>query len=812
MLQQAVNRQRAVVVSAGPVQLGQISMGAGDIGVTNRYLTRAGRPWLPVSGEFHFSRYPRELWEEELLKIKAGGVTAVASYLFWLHHEEAEGAISFAGNLDVRHFVELCARHGLDFVARIGPWVHAEARNGGLPDWVLANCVPRSDDPTYLARVRGWYSAVAQQLHGLDHASGGPIISIQIDNEYHGGAGHLGTLKRLAVEAGLEAPLWTATAWGGVRLPGDELLPLYGGYPEAFWFGAEEDWHDSCRIHFIFSHDRDDPGIGADLRGDTEQGALPDPDRHPFLTCELGGGMGAAYHRRPVVDPHDVAALALTELGSGVNWLGYYLYHGGTNPIGRLSTFQESHATGYPNDMPVLTYDFQAPLGEYGQYRRHYHELRRLHLMLADFGDLLAPMPMTLPDTQSDGLYDRDTLRWAVRSDGSTGFLFVNNHQPHEQLPAHHGVRFELELAGASIMLPSAPVRIPTGAYFCWPVNLPVADLQLAYATAQPICLIEGDRGPVLVLAEVDGIVAELAFAAETVADVVAPSGERADVGAAVALRGLRPGSDCLVTLHSSGGTEVGVLVLDAAAGRRLYRGEAWGRPRLVLSADGVVFDGDTVRLHTDPDADPAEISFSVYPAPDTPPVVAGAEVRVSDDGVFTRYTVVASQPAAARTLPFERLRGPGPVREIPTATYGGWARDRASAPTDEDFDRAAVYLLDVPAELLSTADEVLLRLDWVGDVARAYRGNRLVADTFYRGEPWELSLTRLGPGPLELRLLPLRPDAPVYLPPSARPVVDPSGHHGERGAAVIELRHAAAVRTRTFVVTVTGKRAESPL
>lgn len=113
------------------------------IEVTSRWLTRGGRPWFPVSGEFHYSRYPAGEWEEELLKMKAGGVTAVASYLIWIHHEEIEGRVRFDGDRDLRRFAELCARHDLDFIPRVGPWSHAEVRNGGLPDWVLArDCAP----------------------------------------------------------------------------------------------------------------------------------------------------------------------------------------------------------------------------------------------------------------------------------------------------------------------------------------------------------------------------------------------------------------------------------------------------------------------------------------------------------------------------------------------------------------------------------------------------------------------------------------------------------------------------------------------
>ncbi|MBK3631091.1 beta-galactosidase, partial [Streptomyces sp. MBT49] len=548
--------------------------------VTGRWLTRGGRPWFPVSGEFHYSRHPARHWEEELLKMKAGGITAVASYVIWIHHEETEGRIRFDGDRDLRRFARLCARHGLDFVPRIGPWSHAEVRNGGLPDWVLARtAATRTDDPAYLAAVWPWFEAIGRQLAGLERASGGPVVAIQIENELYDRPGHLSTLKRLAQEAGLSAPLWTSTAWGGVRLPGDELLPLFGGYSEAFWTEADGGWPDTCRKHFFFTHQRDDEGIGADLRPTATGGARPRSyeDRFPWATCELGGGMAVAYHRRPRVDAADVGALGLTKIGCGSVWQGYYMFHGGTNPTGELTTLQESHATGYPNDLPVLTYDFQAPLGEHGQYRPSYDELRLQHLLLADFGELIAPMRSVLPDDRPRDQHDRDTLRWAVRADGrGSGFLFVTNHQPHEPLPDHPDTTFTVAFPDAPpLTLPSTPVTVPEGAYFCWPLRLDVAGLRLDWATAQPVCtLADGDDRTVLVLAATDGVPPELALDARTVTTVTTPDGAVATPvpeDDRLLITGLRPGTDALVETETPDGHRVALLVLDAATARTAY-------------------------------------------------------------------------------------------------------------------------------------------------------------------------------------------------------------------------------------------------
>ena len=116
--------------------------GFGDaaVRVNSRYLTRNGRPWFPVSGELHYSRLPRECWETELDKMKAGGIQIVSTYVFWIHHEEIKGQFRFDGNLNVGEFIDLCRERGLEVALRVGPWAHGECRNGGHPDWIVREC------------------------------------------------------------------------------------------------------------------------------------------------------------------------------------------------------------------------------------------------------------------------------------------------------------------------------------------------------------------------------------------------------------------------------------------------------------------------------------------------------------------------------------------------------------------------------------------------------------------------------------------------------------------------------------------------
>ena len=119
------------------LKLGGTAPDGGSIEVNSFYMLRNGKPMLPVTGEFHYSRYPAEQWEQAILKMKAGGLTIIPTYVFWNIHEEKEGVFDWNGNRDLRRFVELCKKHDMDVIVRIGPFCHGEIRNGGLPDWLF---------------------------------------------------------------------------------------------------------------------------------------------------------------------------------------------------------------------------------------------------------------------------------------------------------------------------------------------------------------------------------------------------------------------------------------------------------------------------------------------------------------------------------------------------------------------------------------------------------------------------------------------------------------------------------------------------
>jgi hypothetical protein len=740
-----------------------------------------GQPWTPVMGEFHYSRYPANEWREELLKMKAGGVDIVATYVFWIHHEEIEGQWDWSGCRDLRRFITTAGEAGLKAIVRCGPWCHGEVRNGGQPDWLLqTGWRLRSDDTNYLAKVRILYQQIGGQLSGLLWKDGGPVIGVQFENEYSGPAQHLLSLKQIGREAGLDVPLYTRTGWPGLStpMPFGEIAPLYGVYAEGFWDREPRPMPGQYWAGFHFSKMRSDANIANEVLGRNAQDA-PDAARYPYLTCEIGGGMMSSYHRRILVYPADIDSTTLVKIGSGSTSPGYYMYHGGVNPEGKLTTLMESQATGMWNDLPVKNYDFQTALGQYGQVRPQYHGLRRLHLFLHEWGPQLAGMSVNLPQQRPAGRDDVNTLRWAVRSDGQSGFVFVNNYERLKQLPAKEGVQFAIKLPTASVTFPHEPVTVPADSRFVWPFNLDLGKgVRLAWATTQPVTAIDDGDTRTVFFVETPGVPAEFAFAADAAADV----SRLVSSGAFKLLRSVKPGRFAAAELKARSGGTIRLVLLNETDSLALWKDSWKGRDRVFLSEADLVMDGDQLRLTS---TDPTRLNVGVLPRPAG--VASGSRpVSGRADGVFTRFTPLAPKPVSFHAT-VDQVRAAGPPREIPR----GKIRDGvAAAPEDADFDQAAAWRIKLPAHVDLGTDPIL-RLHYVGDVVRVRLDGKLITDDFYNGSALDIGLRRHAPeilaGDLRVEILPLRKDAPIYLASEARPMFNETG-------TALELRQVEIV------------------
>jgi hypothetical protein len=759
--------------SAGDFALGSNKSPDGHvITVTRIGIDMDGKPILPVMGEFHYSRYPRAQWRSELLKMKAGGVTIVSTYVFWIHHEEIKGRWDWSGDRDLRAFEQTIKDVGLMAVVRLGPWDHGEVRNGGLPQWLVDESVNpqtrfelRSTNPTFMGYTAELYSQIAKQLSGLYWKNGGPIVGVQFDNEYGGDMSYLMALKKLAIAQGIDVPLYTRTGWAGDATtknqpPYGEILPLAGSYAEGFWSSGPKTMGDP-RDFLAFTFAPSD-------------GFTPD---YPYLCCELGGGMMTSYHRRIRMFPDDITAVATNKFASGSNMMGYYMYHGGTNPEpeikgATLMEIQSSLMTNY-NDMPVKTYDFQAPIGEFGQIRPHYNELRRLNMFLADFGSQVVPMQPVATTPAPRDYNDTSTLRWAVRSDGNAGLLFVSNYERRNSMPEQGDVQFSVKVAGGrEVTFLDHPVNIPADLVFFWPFNLDLAGATLVSATAQPMCTLDDGNTTYAIFAQTPDIDADFVFDGVTPADL-----SRLHVD---------PGIEAPV-LTTKSGRKLQIVVLDQPTSLNLYKANWAGRDRLFITKAALTIDGNKLNLASD---DPADLAVSIFPAP---AALGGdtSNITQSADGIFRKYTFKI--PAAVPLkVEFEQTQQAGPPRTISLATAEGSSHN-AQEPSDGEFTQAAVWKIHLPPD--ASDRDLMLRIHYTGDVARLYVGDRFIDDNFYNGTTFDLGVNRFGPDiytkDLLLKILPLRQDAPIYIHDKDKPPYQNGIALGVQGVEVIEHHQA---------------------
>jgi beta-galactosidase len=775
--------------SAQPVpnpRLGGKSPAGHEIEVNSQYLTLDGKPSLPVMGEFHFSRYPEQYWEEELLKMKAGGVQIVSTYLFWIHHEEIEGQFDWSGRRDLRRFIQLCQKHGLYVFLRIGPWSHGEVRNGGLPDWLLARTVTRRNDPQYLSYVQRYFGQVGEQVKGLLWKDGGPIVGVQFENEYyeHGpgaGAEHISKLKTIARDCGIEAPLYTVTGWGNPDFPAGEVIPVFGGYPDDFWESTLTDSPPSG--YYLFENRRDNGEMGGPAA--PERKAEPE---YPYWMAEAGGGMQVAYHRRPVIRGDDVAAIALTRLGSGANLYGYFMYQGGSNPDGKLTSLQESIASDHVYDLPRVSYDFQAPLGEFGEMSPAFRPTKVLNLFLNEFGSSLAPMAPVLPTVVPANAADRSTVRAAARTHGNRGFVFFNNYARNYPLPDRRGIQIKLVLPSETVLLPRKPIDLVSGTYGIWPVNLDLDGILLKYATAQPLTMVREANAVYYFFLAPPGIQPEFAFDERTLASLKAAHAVISRASGVRYVGGIVPGPGIALSARSRSktGQTVHVIVLTRSEAQNLWKFSAADGERVFLSSADVFFDDAGLHLRA---RDVRQLRFSVFPALKNVPAANVPLQRIGRDGVFVAYSAAVTPKRVS--VHWEQVRAAAPSAPGKAGKYN------AMAPDDSDFDHAGVWRIVLPAHALDGLSDVFLQIQYAGDVARLEAGQRLLADDFYKGTTWEIGMKRFASEAegknLELKIMPLRKDAKIYLPRDAWPQFPPSGEiadvSGIRAMAEYEVR-----------------------
>lgn len=712
------------------------------LGYTPQHLTLDGKPWFPMMGEIHYSRVQASDWEEELYKMKAGGIDLVSAYTIWIHHEEIENEWDFTGNRNLRGFLETVKTCGMHCALRIGPWAHGEVRNGGFPDWLMDKeknhlLTTRTNDPAYLAEVRRFYEQIAGQAKGLLLSDDGPIAMIQIENEYghvggrtgEEGEEHMRALRALAEEVGLSSQIYTATGWGGAVTGG--MLPVMGGYCEAPWDQRLTEIEPSG--NYLFTKERNDHNIGSDHG--LGIGITFDMNQFPYLTAELGGGLQVTSHRRPVATGKDTEAMTLVKLGSGCNLLGYYMYHGGTNPEGKRTTLQESRETGYPNDLPVKSYDFNAPVREYGQLGDSYRRIRRLSLFIHDFGDSLTGMDYIPQPGNPEKVDDFGTLRTAARCNRKTGqgYYFVNNYVRHYRTQNFEGAELRAyDEDEHTVLADFGKQDVPAGSYCFYPFRMPIGETAvLEQAHAVPLCCLRDKEGKpdTYVFYTKDGIRPNYRI--------------RGDLG------GCR-----ILTLQEEDALRAQKLILA-------------GREVLIISDTDFYQSQEDVRKGTMHGLCRSETtvrpSFQSYPRlqkilNEWEVCLREGEMAVPDAGAPQSRQKEPAETAFPEPESLVRYECRNVLHSELCCSVEGEKR------RCDGQDLTVTICVDGITEELG---EALLCVSYEGESARLYEDGRLIADNFYTGQVWEIGLkhyAKNGSVRLTAVIHPLQENAPIYI------------------------------------------------
>lgn len=330
-----------------------------------------GKPFRIVSGEMHYPRIPREYWHDRLKMAKAMGLNAVTAYVFWNVHERTPGQYDFGGQYDVAEFVRAAQAEGLYVILRPGPYVCAEWEFGGFPAWLLKDrtTVVRSRDPKYLEPATRWLHRLGKELAPLQYAHGGPIIAVQVENEYgsfDADHAYMEAVRHALIDGGFDRTL-LYTADGADYVANGSLPDL----PVAINFGTG-----------------DAQGEFAKLRKLRPQG--------PFMNGEYWDGWFDHWgdkHNTP--DAKKQIADVQWMLDQGYS-LSLYMFHGGTS-FGWMNGANWDKGEYQPD---VTSYDYDVGLDESGRPTPKYFAFR--DVIAKATGAAPPPVPPT-PPTQAIG-------------------------------------------------------------------------------------------------------------------------------------------------------------------------------------------------------------------------------------------------------------------------------------------------------------------------------------------------------------------------------------------------------------------------
>ena len=446
--------------------------------------TIRGKDTFIYGAVFHYTRCPQEQWRDRLAKLKAAGFNTIECYAFWNYHEPVEGQVNLT---EYEDYIKLVHQMGFYMIARPGPYICAEWHRGGFPDWVAAMRFPlRTDNPESVKTSKHWYDLVLPVIRRHQITHGGPIILMQIENEYDssvpmpepGKIAYIEALAKMAWAEGIGVPLITCKT----KESRDNYLPVmakimdtYNFYP--FWDVVK--------------------GVVPKLRKLREQ----EPDC-PLAVTELQGGWFSQFGGKLSVDqkgigPEQLDTLTKTVLEQGVVSFNYYMGGGGTN-------------FDWAGKNMTTTYDYAAPLREPGGTWEKYYRARGIGRLLYHYGGLLTRAHALKGGAESTN----PSVSVTERVNDHSGVIFVRENADANQ---RYTMRFR-DPASPEHRWISVPRQGKLGLgpreMKMLPVQVPISGGRLRYTTAEVLDYGQNADRDFLILYDVPGRVAELALEA----------------------------------------------------------------------------------------------------------------------------------------------------------------------------------------------------------------------------------------------------------------------------------------------------------
>ena len=315
----------------------------------NGNFTLDGKPFQVISGEMHYARIPRAYWRDRFKMAKAMGLNTITTYVFWNVHEPQPGAYDFSGNNDVAEFIREAQQEGLYVILRPGPYACAEWEFGGFPSWLLKDhsTVVRSSDPKFMDPAKRWLTRLGQELAPLQFGNGGPIILVQVENEYGSfdkDHAYMEQIHHALVDAGFtKAQLYTAD--GPEQVPDGSLPEL----PAAINYGPGEAQKGFALLKKM----------------------RPDG---PFMNSEYWDGWFDHWGTKHAsTDAKQQAADLDWTLRQGYS-ISLYMFHGGTS----FGWMNGANSNGKNYEPDVTSYDYDSPLDESGRPTPKFYAFRDL--------------------------------------------------------------------------------------------------------------------------------------------------------------------------------------------------------------------------------------------------------------------------------------------------------------------------------------------------------------------------------------------------------------------------------------------------